>query len=59
MVELMLQMIAAIPASLQSMMKMVKYVPGIDALMKPVMQVMMSKLMPSIFQKSCLKCLKP
>ena len=31
MVELMPQMMAAMPAPLQSMMKMVKYVPGMDA----------------------------
>ena len=32
MVELMPQMMAAMPAPLQSMMKMVKYVPGMDAI---------------------------
>jgi Fe-S oxidoreductase len=51
MVELMPQMMAAMPAPLLTMMKMVKYVPGMDALMKPMMPIMMPMLMPMVMPK--------
>jgi Fe-S oxidoreductase/FAD/FMN-containing dehydrogenase len=51
MVELMPQIMAAMPAPLQTMMKMVKYVPGMDAMMKPMMPVIMPRLMPLVMPK--------
>ncbi|MCK4937597.1 MAG: FAD-binding oxidoreductase [Methanosarcinales archaeon] len=51
MVELLPEMIAAMPSYLRGMMKTVKYVPGMGALMKPVMPKMMLLLMPSLMPK--------
>ncbi|KGK97869.1 Fe-S oxidoreductase [Methanococcoides methylutens] len=51
MVELLPQMMAAMPAPLRGMMKMVKYVPGMDLMMKPMMPVMMPMLLPGIMPK--------
>ncbi len=51
MVELLPQMMDAMPAPLKGMMKMVKYVPGMDIMMKPMMPIMMPRLLPSIMPK--------
>src|SRR5665648_358179 len=51
MVELLPEMMAAMPAPLKLMMKTVKYVPGMDILMKPVMPHMMPLLMPLLMPK--------
>lgn len=45
------KMMAAMPSFLRGMMGMVKYVPGMAALMKPVMPRMMPMLMPGIMPK--------
>ncbi|MDK2891687.1 FAD-binding and (Fe-S)-binding domain-containing protein [Methanohalophilus sp.] len=51
MVELLPQMMDAMPAPLKPMMKMVKYVPGMDRVMKPMMPIMMPKLLPGMMPK--------
>jgi hypothetical protein len=58
MVELLPDMIGAMPSYMQAMMKTVKYVPGMDALMKPMMPRMMPLLMPSLMPKVMPKMLK-
>lgn len=56
--ELLPDMINAMPSYLQIMMKTVKYVPGMDMLMKPIMPKMMPLLMPRIMPKVMPKMLK-
>lgn len=51
MVELLPQMMDAMPAPLKPMMKMVKYVPGMDIIMKPMMPIMMPRLLPGMMPK--------
>ncbi|MBP2030543.1 Fe-S oxidoreductase/FAD/FMN-containing dehydrogenase [Methanohalophilus levihalophilus] len=51
MVELLPQMMDAMPAPLKPMMKMVKYVPGMDIMMKPMMPIMMPRLLPGMMPK--------
>lgn len=58
MVELLPDMIGAMPSYMQAMMKTVKYVPGMDVLMKPMMPVMMPMLMPTLMPKVMPKMLK-
>ena len=58
MVELLPDMIGAMPSYMRAMMKTVKYVPGMDMLMKPMMPTMMPMLMPSIMPKVMPKMLK-
>ncbi|WP_406660953.1 FAD-binding and (Fe-S)-binding domain-containing protein [Methanolobus sp. ZRKC3] len=58
MVELLPDMIGAMPSYMRAMMKTVKYVPGMDMLMKPMMPTMMPMLMPSLMPKVMPKMLK-
>ncbi|MBE0522901.1 MAG: FAD-binding oxidoreductase [Methanosarcinales archaeon] len=51
MIELLPEMIAAMPSYLRTMMKTVKYVPGMGAVMKPIMPRMMLLLIPSLMPK--------
>ncbi|MCL7410253.1 MAG: FAD-binding oxidoreductase [Methanosarcinaceae archaeon] len=51
MVELLPEMMDAMPSYLKLMMKTVKYVPGMDILMKPMMPKMMPLLMPMLMPK--------
>ncbi len=51
MIELLPQMMAAMPAPLGGMMKMAKHVPGMLSMMRPLMPVMMPMLMPIIMPK--------
>lgn len=56
--ELLPDMIIAMPSYLQIMMKTVKYVPGMDELMKIMMPKMMPLLMPGIMPKVMPEMLK-